>query len=137
MIRRAYETTLAPHTTALNIANIAYEPLCRGLLTGKYTTRPVFTDPDLRSHDERFQGPAFSHIQRLLNDIRRVAQRVDVPIAAISLGWALQRSEFVLVGAKTPEQVSENVQAMNIIHSKKLWSIVDKVLAIHGGVPRF
>ena len=119
MIRRAYETTLAPHTTALNIANIAYEPLCRGLLTGKYTTRPVFTDPDCAVMTNVFKAPHF-RTYSVFNDIRRVAQKVDVPIAAISLGWALQRSEFVLVGAKTPEQVSENVQALNIIHSKTM-----------------
>jgi len=136
MVRRAFESTLAPSNAQLGIKSIAYEPLCRGLLTGKYTTRPRFPREDLRHTDERFQGLAFSHIQRILSDLSQVADKVNVPLAALSLGWVLQRSDFVLVGAKTPKQLDENVNANSLIDHKKLWTIVDKILAIHGGVPR-
>ena len=137
LIRREYEATLAPVNTHLGIASMAYEPLCRGLLTGKYTERPRFPSDDLRSTDERFQGPAFSHIQKIVTDLTRAAKRRDVPTAALCLGWVLQRSDFVLAGAKTPEQVKQNIQAVRVVGDSKLWTIVDKIIAIHGGVPRF
>ena len=136
MIRREFESDLKPTCHSLGLASLAYEPLCRGLLTGKYQKRPSFGPEDLRSRDERFTGPGFYHIQRIVNDLRRIATRLDIPVSALSLGWALQRCDFVIAGAKRASQVHENILFSGHLERQKVWQIVDQVLAIHGGVPR-
>ena len=136
MLRREFEATLMPACKALELSSLAYEPLCRGLLTGKYSQRPHFAESDLRSRDERFSGPGFFHAQRILSDLKRVATRGQAPLSALSLGWALQRCDFVIAGAKRPEQIVENASAYQLIDREKIGSVIDRILAIHGGVPR-
>lgn len=139
MVRREFEETLHPACATLGLGVLAYEPLCRGLLTGKYRSRPHFPDTDQRSWDERFQGPAFFHVQRLLRDLDSVSKRSGLPLSSLALGWLCSRSPrvFAIAGAKRPEQVWENVQFSEQLHRKKLWEIVDKILGIIGGTPRF
>ena len=136
MLRREFEAELQPTCSDLGLSTLAYEPLCRGLLTGKYREKPSFPPSDLRYRDERFSGPAFFHAQRICGDLRRVGERVNAPLAALALGWALQRCDFVIAGAKREEQVQQNASISSLLDREKLWTIVDKILAIHGGVPR-
>ena len=137
MLRREFEAQLQPTCSELGLSSLAYEPLCRGLLTGKFTHRPTFPDSDLRARDERFSGPGFSHAQRIVADLKRVGQKVNLTPAALALGWALQRCDFVIAGAKRPEQVLENATGTTALTQKTLWAVVDKILGIHGGIPRF
>ena len=55
MIRREFELELQPICQRYNIGVLAYEGLCRGLLSGKYRVPPTFSPPDLRAHDPRFK----------------------------------------------------------------------------------
>ena len=137
MLRREFEAQLQPTCQSLGIGTLAYEPLCRGLLTGKFTQRPTFPASDLRARDDRFTGPAFTHAQRIVADLKRISQKVQLSPAALALGWALQRCDFVIAGAKRPEQVLENARGTTALNHNALWTIVDKLLGIHGGLPRF
>ncbi len=117
---------------------LAYEPLCRGLLTGKFKTTPTFDSTDLRSWDDRFQGHRFAHAARLVGDLEQAAAKMGVPMAALAVGWVLAQEGMsaAIVGAKRPSQVAENVIAASLIDKDKLWSVVDRIAAIHGGWPR-
>jgi len=136
MLRREFEAELKPTCDELELSTLAYEPLCRGLLTGKYREMPLFPPSDLRSRDDRFKGAGFLHAQRVLADLRRVGHRVGLSPAVLALGWALQRCDFVIAGAKRAHQVRENALATESLEHKTLWSVVDRILGIHGGVPR-
>ena len=117
---------------------LAYEPLCRGLLTGKFRTKPRFPATDQRSWDERFQGAAFLHGQRLTRSLSEVAERVGCPTAAVAIGWVCAQPGVTaaLVGAKRAHQVEENVVAANLLEQTRVWSVVSRIAALHGGTPR-
>jgi aryl-alcohol dehydrogenase-like predicted oxidoreductase len=136
LLRREFETGLFKAVSGKNpVGVLAYEPLCRGLLSGKFKVMPQFPDSDMRSWDERFQGPRFHHAKRLVADLDQVAQRIGVPTAAIAIAWVVAQPGVTaaIVGAKRPEQVVQNVQAAAIASRPNVIAVVDKIAAIHGG----
>jgi len=143
LLRREYESELAPAVQlregdpARPVAGLAYETLCRGLLTGRFRAVPTFPDSDLRSRDARFRGPRFHHARALVGDLERVAARVGITAAALAVGWTLSRPGIAcsIVGARRPEQITEAAVGARIRERPRLWSVVDRVAAIHGGWP--
>jgi aryl-alcohol dehydrogenase-like predicted oxidoreductase len=138
LLRREYEAQLQATTTELGIGTLAYEPLCRGLLSGKFVTPPNFPDTDMRSRDDRFKGGRFFHAQRLANDLAKVARKLDVPTAAVAIAWVANQKGItsVIAGAKTPEQVAQNVLAARLVDNEKLTAVVSRIAEVHGGTPR-
>lgn len=138
LLRREIEQAEVPACRELGLGLLAYEPLCRGLLTGKYAHPPRFPTTDMRQRDDRFQGNRFFHAQRLAADLAKVGGRLRVPTAAIAIGWVASRPGVtsVIAGAKGPEQVAENVRAVDLADKAKVWEIVDQIAATHGGTPR-
>jgi aryl-alcohol dehydrogenase-like predicted oxidoreductase len=107
-----------------SLAVLAYETLCRGLLTGKFSRfAPAFPASDMRARDFRFAEPAFSRIQALVSALRTAGARLDVPPAAIAVAWVLSNPAIAaaIVGAKTPAQVGDNVRAADLLGRRKLW----------------
>jgi aryl-alcohol dehydrogenase-like predicted oxidoreductase len=135
LLRREFEGALRPACSAKPLGVLAYEPLCRGLLTGKFKTLPQFPETDLRGWDERFQGQRFVHARGLVADLERVAQKVGLPTAAVSIGWVLSQPGITaaIVGAKRPEQVRQNAQAAALADRPKVVRVIDQVAALHGG----
>lgn len=138
MLRREVEHDGLAWCRETGVGFLAYEPLGRGLLTGKYTHVPTFGDDDMRRFDDRFKGHRFEHARRLTADLTRIGRKVGVPPAAIAIGWVATRPGVtaVIAGARTPEQVRQNALAGSIIDHVKLWEIVDRVAGLHGGTPR-
>ena len=136
LLRREFEGTLRHSVTKPRpLGVLAYEPLCRGLLTGKFKSEPSFPDSDMRSWDERFQGPRFLHAQGLVRDLARVAERLNVSCAAVAVGWVIAQPSITaaITGAKTPDQIRENAQAARVAANPKAVRIIDQIAAIHGG----
>jgi len=129
LLRREFEGPLLAAVQEHEIGVIAYEALCRGLLTGKFKGRPSFPDSDLRSRDERFSGPVFNRARRFVDDLGQAAKRLSVPTSAIALAWVLARPgvTFVLAGARSPEQVRDNVQAVRLLANPRVRSVIDRL----------
>lgn len=138
MLRREFEGPLQQACAELEMGVLAYEPLCRGLLTGKFDQVPEFPETDLRSRDDRFSGGRFFHAQALARDLTRIGRKIGAPTAAVALGWVATRPGVtaVIAGAKTPEQVAQNALAGQLVDRPSLWKVVSKVAAVHGGTPR-
>jgi aryl-alcohol dehydrogenase-like predicted oxidoreductase len=104
---------------------LAYETLCRGMLTGKFKSpaSPRFPSTDLRHIDDRFREPLWSRAQPLVAALRLVGEKLDVPAGAIAIAWALRQPgiSVAIVGAKRPEQVADNVRALELLGRRKLW----------------
>lgn len=127
MLRREFEYGLreiaAPAGGPQRLGVLVYETLCRGLLSGKFATRPSFPASDLRHNDSRFAEPAWSRIQPLVGALRIVAAKLGVPPAAIAIAWTLEQVgvSVAIVGAKSAEQVATNVRALELLGRTKVW----------------
>lgn len=138
LLRREFEAGERAVCETLGLGMLAYEPLCRGLLTGKFTHAPTFPETDLRARDDRFKGSRFLHAQRLAADLSKVAAKVGVPTSAVAIGWVAAQPGVtaVLAGAKRPDQVEQNVRAAELVDKQKVWDVVNRIAAVHGGTPR-
>jgi aryl-alcohol dehydrogenase-like predicted oxidoreductase len=135
MLRRELEQELLPYCRRENLGVLAYEPLCRGLLTGKFAANKRFPESDLRARDDRFQGSRFLRALTIVSRLELIAKRKKVPIAALALGWAIRQPGMtaVIAGAKGPEQIAEHVRTVEILDDEALWGEVDRVVAAYRG----
>lgn len=113
MLNRKIEAELIPFTVAENIGIIAYSPMERGLLTGKY-----FTDGKLKDNDHRngyFGQFDLQKVKTLVEELSSLANAKHISISQLVLRWTtLQKGiTIVLAGARNAEQAISNAKAMD------------------------
>jgi aryl-alcohol dehydrogenase-like predicted oxidoreductase len=92
----------------LGVALIAYSPLAKGLLTGKYT--PENRPPGLRKYTAR--SGKLSSIQPLVGLMREVGQAHEGKSPAqVALNWLVCKGAVPIPGAKNAHQARENAAA--------------------------
>ncbi len=135
MVRREFEAELvgvcAADPGSPRVGVLAYETLCRGLLTGKFgEAPPEFPDSDLRTVDDRFRGRPYRTVYRLNRALAVVARRASVPHAALGPGWVLSRPGVtaVIVGAKRPDQIEETSRAAELAGRAQLWKALQRYI---------
>lgn len=115
LIDRRIETDLLPYCLENDIAVIAYSPLGRGLLTGKYDASSLFGDNDHRSRpgDEYFGRENLESNLATVRRVRDVARKLGRPPAAVALRWVMQNPAIAvtLFGAKNAFQAAGNIGA--------------------------
>jgi len=139
LLRREYEGSLRTECMRsqddAKVTVLAYETLVRGLLTGRYRSLPRFPDTDQRARDDRFAGRRFAHARSLIDDLARIATKVRTPLPTLAVGWVLSRQGVgaAIVGARKPEQIEQTALAAQLAGRGRLWKVVDKLAALHGG----
>lgn len=93
------------------IGFIGYGTLCGGILSGKYKKAPNFRRADARNYFYKcYRGPAFEEANKTVLRVKNVAQELGIPPGAVAGAWALATgATSVLLGARKPEQVRQNV----------------------------
>jgi aryl-alcohol dehydrogenase-like predicted oxidoreductase len=137
LLRREFEQGLRGACAELEIGALAYEALCRGLLSGRWRSPPRFPETDLRSRDPRFQGAYFGYARGLTDDLKRAAGKLGVPVSALALGWVASRPGItaVIAGARSAEQVRQNVRAAALVDRPNIWKVIGGLAAAHGPPP--
>ena len=96
---RDIERDVLPACTALGISLVAYSPLGRGMLTGRYAApgdRPV-DETDFRARMQpRFQPGNFESNLKLVAAIQEIATRRGCVAAQVALAWVLGRGDHVV-----------------------------------------
>lgn len=107
------------------IGTMTYGSLGSGILTGAIRELPNFAPNDTRvSFYDYFKEPKFSRIMKLLEQMDRIAEKRNVPLAQIALNWSTQRDfvDTAICGVSKPEQAVENCAAAN-------WQLTDEEMA--------
>ena len=130
MLRREAELGIFQQCEQRSISVLAYETLCRGLLSGKYREPFQGEPPDLRLNDPRFCSGRFWSIREFCDKLERVAAHIRYPAAALPLAWAMAEPQVkaVIVGIKNRSQLRENISAVELLHRDKLISILRQVV---------
>jgi aryl-alcohol dehydrogenase-like predicted oxidoreductase len=109
------EQQLLPYCGEQKIGVVTYSPMYKGLLTGKFTAERAAALPesDHRSRDPRFQPPQIESYLKLVDGLRKIAEKHDRTAAELAIAWVLRRPEVTsaIVGARRPSQVAETVRA--------------------------
>ena len=100
----------------LGIGFVAYSPLGRGFLTGRYKALDELAPDDWRRNNPRFQGANFEKNLDIVARVRRAAERKRCTAAQLALAWLLaQGGDIVPIpGSKRRERLEENAAAADI-----------------------
>ena len=129
MLNRGIETELVPYALRHNIGIIAYSPMERGLLTGKY-----FREGQLKNDDHRngyFGQFDLDKVKTLLQQLAPLAADKGVSLAQLVLRWTTLQPGItvVLAGARSAAQAESNAQAMNISVDAGELAFINQALA--------
>jgi aryl-alcohol dehydrogenase-like predicted oxidoreductase len=100
----------------LGIGFVAYSPLGRGFLSGKYKQPEDLPEDDFRRHHPRFQGENFEQNLRLVERIEQIAREKHVTAGQLALSWVLAQGDDIvpIPGTKHRSYMEENVAATEI-----------------------
>ncbi|MBV9534879.1 MAG: aldo/keto reductase [Solirubrobacterales bacterium] len=113
---RDVEDEILPTLRERGIGLVAYSPLGRGFLTGRFKTPEDFPEDDFRRHNPRFQGENFYANLRLVERVNELAREQDCTPGQLALAWVLHQGEDVvpIPGTKHRTYLEENVAATEI-----------------------
>ncbi|MBM4027385.1 MAG: aldo/keto reductase [Planctomycetes bacterium] len=133
MLRRDVEKELLGYCAAHTIGVVAYSPMQRGLLTGKFSHARLaaLAPDDHRLRAPEFQEPAFSAALELVEGLKKTAERHGRTVAQLAVSWVLRRPEVTaaIVGARRPSQIAETVGAADWNLSRQDIDEIETLLA--------
>ncbi len=100
----------------LGIGFVAYSPLGRGMLAGRFRTPADFPEGDYRRRSPRFQGENFTRNLELVERVEAMAGEKGVTPGQLALAWVLARGEDVvpIPGTKHLEYLEEDLAALEV-----------------------
>ncbi|MFP5247630.1 MAG: aldo/keto reductase, partial [Thermoanaerobaculia bacterium] len=126
---RDAEDEILPTGRELGIGFVAYSPLGRGFLTGRFKSIDDFDPSDFRRRAPRFQGENFQKNLDLVAHIERLAREKGVTPSQLALAWVLHRGEDIvpIPGTKHVRYLEENVRAAEITLSEDELRRIDEI----------
>ncbi len=100
----------------LGIGFVAYSPLGRGFLTGRFRTFEDLPANDFRRNSPRFQGENFRKNLQLVQYIETLAKKKGVKPGQIALAWVVSRGMDIvpIPGTTKRNHLDENVGALKV-----------------------
>ena len=113
LLTRDVEADVLPACRRLGVGFLAYSPLGRGLLTGRFRSRADFDASDFRLTNPRFAEGAIDRNIALTLAVAGLAQEKGCTPAQLAIAWLLARGPDVvpIPGTKTRRRLEENVGA--------------------------
>jgi aryl-alcohol dehydrogenase-like predicted oxidoreductase len=113
---REVEDEVLPTVRELGIGFVAYSPLGRGFLTGRFRKPEDLPENDRRRVFPRFQGEMFAHNLKLVEHVEELARAKGVTAAQLALAWVLHQGKEVvpLFGTTRRENLEANLGAVDV-----------------------
>lgn len=129
LLWRAIEHEIQPLCGKMGVGLICYSPLMQGLLTDRYAsadevpdglarTRLYSSTRPMADHDEPgYEAEVFAALEK----IRRIAEGLGQPMAAVALAWVRQQAGVtsMVVGARSPEELRMNLPGADLMLSEQ------------------
>jgi voltage-dependent potassium channel beta subunit len=139
--RQRVEAEYAHLYRTIGLGTTIWSPLASGLLTGKYNEGiPEGSRLSLPGYEwlrQRFQGEAFERKVAAIKRLAGVAEELGCTLAQLAIAWCLKNPNVstVITGASKPEQVRENMQALEVV-PKLTAEVMEKIEEILDNKPR-
>ena len=110
------EAEILPTCRELGIGFVAYSPLGRGFLTGRFQSPADLPADDWRHNNPRFQGENFTRNLELVAKVKAIAERKGCTPAQLALAWVLRQGDDIVAipGSKRRDRMEENAAAANV-----------------------
>ena len=123
------EDALLDVTAELGITFVAYSPLGRGFLTGRYRSVEDLEPDDYRRSSPRFAGDNFKKNLDVLERVEALAAARGISAAQLALAWVLARAPHIVTipGTRSVARLDENISAAGITLSADDLAAIDAV----------
>ncbi|HYB28957.1 MAG TPA: aldo/keto reductase [Solirubrobacteraceae bacterium] len=116
MWSRDPETEILPTCRELGIGFVAYSPLGRGFLSGRFTSPDQLEEGDFRRQGPRFTGENLDANLKLAAKIAEIAEEKGVTPAQLAIAWVLAQGEDIvpIPGTKRRTYLEQNAGAADV-----------------------
>jgi aryl-alcohol dehydrogenase-like predicted oxidoreductase len=130
------EEAVLPTVRELGIGFVAYSPLGRGFLSGRFESPDDIPEGDFRRHHPRFTGENFERNLELVERVREIAAEKGVEPGQLALAWVLHQGEDIvpIPGTKRRSYLEENVAAAEIALSGEDLRRIDEAAPVGAAV---
>jgi aryl-alcohol dehydrogenase-like predicted oxidoreductase len=113
---RQPEVEILPTCRELGIGFVAYSPLGRGFLSGRFNSPEELAKNDFRRTQPRFQGENLEANMRIVAKLREIADEKEITSAQLALAWVLAQGDDIvpIPGTKRRSYLQENAVATEV-----------------------
>jgi aryl-alcohol dehydrogenase-like predicted oxidoreductase len=133
---RDIEREVVPMAMDTNLAILPWSPLAGGLLSGKFDLEKPGPENARRT---KFDFPPVDkeRTKKVLKEMRAVSEEMGISVARVALAWLLTRPfvTSVIIGAKTREQLMDNLAASDAQMSSEHITQIDTTNALPSEYP--
>jgi aryl-alcohol dehydrogenase-like predicted oxidoreductase len=110
------EAEVLPACRELGIGFVAYSPLGRGFLSGRFKSPEDLDETDFRRHGPRFTGENLAANLKLVERLEQLAAEKGVTSGQLALAWVLAQGDDVvpIPGTKRRAYLEENAGALDV-----------------------
>jgi len=126
---RDIEEAVIPACIEVGATLVAYSPLGRGMLSGRFKEQVAPGEGDYRAMTPRYQGDAYKANVALVEEIEAIASAKACLPAQIALAWVLDRGDHVMTipGTTKLENLKANLGAYDISLSDSEQESLDRL----------
>jgi aryl-alcohol dehydrogenase-like predicted oxidoreductase len=138
LVSRELEREHVPLCRETGLGILPWSPLAGGFLTGKFEQgKPPAPGSRLAERAERYQRFDTPRNWAIIDAVRAVAAEANTTPSAVSLAWLLSRPQVssVIFGARTVEQLDDNLAAADLELTAAQLESLDKASAFELGYP--
>jgi aryl-alcohol dehydrogenase-like predicted oxidoreductase len=132
---RDLEAEILPTLQELGIGLVAYSPLGRGFLSGRFSSPEELDEGDFRRYGPRFTGENLEANLRLAERVKQLAAEKDLTPGQLALAWVLHRWKHIvpIPGTKRVRYLEENLASSEVqLTPEEVDRIAEEVPAASG-----
>ncbi|WP_282935917.1 aldo/keto reductase family protein [Paenibacillus sp. RC67] len=133
MFERYIEREVLSISTAAGLGQVVFSPLAQGILTGKYKSAQQLPE-DSRAANNSVNHVIKSYLQDhvllCVQELEQLAQQLDMKLSQLALAWVLRQPgvSCALIGASHPQQIEENVKAVEFTLQQETLDEIERIL---------
>jgi aryl-alcohol dehydrogenase-like predicted oxidoreductase len=137
LLERSIERELLPMARSRDLPIVAWSPLAQGVLTGKYNKKHLNEGVRRRLKADDPWGKEYLVIKNIpiVKEVLRIADKIEKTPAQVSLNWLLEKGVFPIIGARTKEQLIQNLGCLDFALTIKQQMALNKISSIKLGFP--
>src|ERR1700732_1235041 len=138
LIERTVERELIPMAKALNLGVLAWSPLAKGVLSGKYHGEGKADGGRMSNERMKEFLPEEQHATRIISAVRAVSEQVGRSMAQVALAWLRHQTVPVIpiIGARKVSQLHDNLASLDLELSAEQLKSLDAASRIEFGFPQ-
>jgi aryl-alcohol dehydrogenase-like predicted oxidoreductase len=138
LVERTVERELVPMAKALNVGVVAWSPLARGILTGKYHGEGKVEGGRMAHEGMKDFLPEEQRVAPIISAVKSVSEQTGRSMAQVALAWLRHQTVPVIpiIGARKVSQLQDNLASLDLELSAKQLKSLDGASRIDLGFPQ-